>query len=160
MKKALIILACILTCIALGSAPSFFTFDAIRNWYPTLNKPSWNPPSWLFGPVWTSLFTLMGISLYWILHLPQSTEKSKAIRYFVIQFGLNMLWSILFFTMHKPQFALIEIFILLSFIILTVKSFYRLHKMAAYLLIPYLLWVSFATILNAAMVWLNKSILF
>ncbi len=142
-------------CLGTGLLGSFFTFSAIPEWYQTLNKPFFSPPNWLFGPVWTVLYIFMGISLYLIWD-SKGKGKSKALKIFWIQLFLNAIWSIIFFGMRNPGLALIDIVALWIAIILTIKSFYKISKPAAYLLIPYLLWVSFAAILNYSIWILNK----
>jgi translocator protein len=154
-NKIVTLIACIVLCILMGSAPTLLSIDALKNWFPTIIKPSWNPPSYLFGPVWTLLFTQMGISIWQILHTNNSS-KPKAYRIFIIQFALNLLWTILFFTLQSPGLALIEIILLLLSIAYTIITFYKIKKSAAYLLIPYFAWVSFATVLNATIYVLNK----
>ncbi|MDP3733292.1 MAG: TspO/MBR family protein [Candidatus Daviesbacteria bacterium] len=136
-------------CLGAGIVGSFFTFSAIPTWYAALAKPSFSPPNWVFGPVWTILYILMGISLYlvWL--------KKKVPNVFWIQLILNTAWSIIFFGMKNPTLALVDIIALLVAIILTIKSFYKINKLASYLLIPYLAWVSFASILNLMIVVLN-----
>ncbi len=155
-NKTLLLVACIVGVILVGSLPSFFTMDSINGWYKTANKPSFNPPNYLFGPVWTILFTLMGIGLYLILQTPPSLQRKKAITIFGIQLFLNVIWSFLFFTFQQLGLALVEIIIMWIFILLTIIHFYKLNKTAALLQIPYILWVSFATILNASIWYLNK----
>ncbi|MFH2027796.1 MAG: TspO/MBR family protein [Nanoarchaeota archaeon] len=129
-----------------------FTAGSVSNWYVDLVKPSFNPPNWIFGPVWTLLYILMGISLYlvWV----KKFDKN-AFTVFGVQLFLNMLWSILFFGLQKPFYAFIEILFLWIFILVTIIYFYRINKKSAYLLIPYILWVSFAAILNFAIFVLN-----
>ncbi len=139
-----------------GIIGSFFTASEIGTWYETLVKPSFNPPSWLFGPVWTILFALMGISLYRIdAALFAGKKKRIAEIMFHIQLVLNVAWSIIFFSFHAPGIALIEILFLLAAIIATAVLAYRVDRIAAWLLVPYILWVSFATILNFAIWRLN-----
>lgn len=133
-------------CLGAGIIGSFFTFSAIPTWYVTLDKPSFSPPNWIFGPVWTLLYILMGISLYRVW-----TNK-KVPTVFWVQLILNTLWSIIFFGMRNPTLALVDIAALWIAIVLTIKAFYEINKLAAYLLIPYLLWVSFAIILNLSIV--------
>lgn len=146
----------IVGCELVGILGALFTTQAIPTWYMTLNKPTFAPPNWIFGPVWTTLYLLMGISLYLIL---QEGWKKRSVRtaakYFMVQLGLNFIWTPLFFGLRSPLLGLIIISILLIFIILTMKKFAGISKVAFYLLIPYLIWVSFATILNAAIVVLN-----
>ena len=130
----------------------FFTTSSVSTWYLDLIKPSFNPPSWVFGPVWTLLYLLMGVSLYlvWI----KKFDKN-AFTFFGIQLGLNALWSFLFFGIKFPSFAFIEIIFLWVAILITIIYFYRINKTSAYLLIPYILWVSFAAILNFSIMILN-----
>lgn len=141
--------------VGLGSLGGIFTVAEIPNWYAGLNKPFFNPPNWLFGPVWTLLYILMGISLYLIWKLSSSEERTRAIWLFSIQFVLNFFWSIIFFKYHLLGWAFVEIMAMWVFILLTILQFKQLSSWAAYLLMPYLLWVSFATILNASIWWLN-----
>ncbi len=149
-----IIIASLIT-LALGLASGFSTIDAITNWYQYINKPSFNPPNWIFGPVWTVLYIMMGISFGMIWH-SNSALKNKVMMLFGTQFILNLLWSFLFFNLHQTGIAFIEIILMWIFILITILSFYRINKTAAYLLIPYLCWVSFASILNGAIWYLNK----
>ncbi len=143
----------VIICEAAGIIGSVFTMDGVRNWYPTLIKPDFNPPNWLFGPVWTTLFLLMGISLYLIW---QQKKNREALSVFGIQLFLNVMWSVLFFYLHQPLWAFMEIIVLWIFILLSIIYFYKISKPAAYLLIPYILWVSFAAFLNYTLYSLNK----
>lgn len=143
-------------CQSAGLIGSFFTTPQIFSWYSTLVKPSFNPPNWVFGPVWTLLYVLMGISLYLVWQgSGEAKLKQAAIVAFVGQLILNIFWSICFFGFQQPFLALIEIIVLALNIILTIYLFSRLNKKAAYLLIPYILWVSFAAVLNFAIWYLN-----
>ncbi len=151
--KVLKLIFSISICLAAGLIGSFFTADAISNWYATVNKPDFNPPNWIFGPVWTTLYILMGISLYriWVsvpLKKHISPNKKKAIVVFGIQLILNTIWSIIFFGLENPGIALLEIYILLAAIVYTKYLFCKIDKLAGYLLIPYIAWVTFASILN------------
>jgi tryptophan-rich sensory protein len=121
-----------------------------------LVKPSFNPPSWIFSPVWTTLYTLMGISLFLILKAENSRDKTQGVVFFCVQLVLNGLWSIVFFGLHQILLAFILIIFLLLFIILSILKFYSVSKPAAYILIPYLLWVSFASVLNLSLYQLNS----
>lgn len=147
----------LIICLGTGFISSFFTVSAIKNWYPFLNKPWFNPPNWIFGPVWSLLYLLMAISLYLIWKKGLFTKKkiTTAGAIFFVQLFLNFLWSIIFFGLKNPLLALADIVVLWTAIFITIKHFYRLDKTAAYLLIPYLLWVSFAIILNLSIVFLN-----
>ncbi len=149
------LIASIIVCQLTGIIGAIFTTPSISGWYAGLNKPFFNPPNWLFGPVWTLLYLLMGISLYLVWKQKGGAEIRTALIFFTIQLGLNTLWSIIFFGMRLPSVAFIEILILLVFIVLTIIKFFPLSKVSAYLLIPYLLWVSFASLLNFYIVKLN-----
>ena len=133
---------------------SLFTSSAIPSWYSALNKPFFSPPNWIFAPAWTALYLLMGISLY-LVWINKSKLKKKAVSIFGIQLGLNALWSIIFFGLHAPLFAFIEIILLWLSILFTIIYFYRINKTSAYLLIPYIIWVSFAAVLNFSIFFLN-----
>ncbi|QQG43187.1 MAG: tryptophan-rich sensory protein [Candidatus Daviesbacteria bacterium] len=143
-------------CLGAGIIGSFFTVSSIPTWYATLNKPSFSPPNWIFGPVWTVLYILMGVSLYLALSGKGKGEREKAVRIFAMQLFLNIAWSVIFFGMRNPILAFVDIVFLWIAIFLTIKSFYKINKLAGNLLIPYLLWVSFASILNLAIVLLNS----
>jgi tryptophan-rich sensory protein len=132
-----------------GIIGSFFTFDSISGWYADLAKPEFSPPNWVFGPVWITLYTMMGISAYLIYKKGFEKKNVKlALSFFGGQLILNALWSILFFGFQSPLAALICIIALLTMIILTIVLFWRVSKSAALLLVPYMLWVSFASVLN------------
>jgi tryptophan-rich sensory protein len=148
-NKILKLIASILICQAAGGIGSLFTSPAISTWYVMLQKPSFNPPNWLFAPVWIILFLLMGISLYLIWSKGLENRKIKvAIFVFAIQLILNILWSFLFFGLQLPIYAFAEIIILWLTILLTIVNFYRISKTAGLLLLPYIFWVSFAAVLN------------
>ena len=138
-------------CLAAGAIGSIFTSKSVSTWYSTINKPSFNPPNWLFGPVWTTLFILMGVALY----LVWTIGDKQAIIFFAVQLLLNILWSVLFFGLKAPFFAFIEIIILWAAILMTIFVFYKVSPKAAYLLVPYILWVTFAAILNFSIWRLN-----
>lgn len=141
--------------MAIGSISGIATAAGIKSWYLTLNKPFFNPPNYLFGPVWTLLYLLMGISIYLILQTPKTDMRKKAIIIFCVQLGLNFIWSFLFFKFQRVGIAFIEILLIWASILTMILTFYKLNKTAALLQIPYLLWVSFASILNGAIWWLN-----
>ncbi|OGD89679.1 TspO protein [Candidatus Curtissbacteria bacterium RIFCSPHIGHO2_02_FULL_42_15] len=141
-------------CLLAGAIGSFFTAPAIETWYGSLNKPAFTPPGWLFAPAWTILYMLMGISLYLVWQ--KGFKKNLfAIKIFFLQLVLNAAWSIIFFGLKNPTFAFLEITGLWLVIILTIKVFLPISKIAAYLLVPYLLWVTFASFLNLSIVFLN-----
>lgn len=141
--------------LAVGAIAGHFTAMAIPDWYATLNRPSFNPPNWLFGPVWTTLYILMGISIFMVWSLAPGKERNMALIAFVAQLALNFAWSFLFFYFKTPGFALVEIIALWMSIIFMLILFYKVKPIAAYINFPYLLWVSFATVLNAAYYKLN-----
>ncbi|SMO45268.1 TspO/MBR family protein [Fodinibius sediminis] len=146
----------ILTCNLVGIIASGVTLDAIPGWYAQLNKPFFNPPNWVFGPVWTLLYTLMGVGAagIWQVGLDQSRVK-RSLSIFGIQLILNGIWSFLFFGLKKPLLAFLEILLLLVAIVMTMYQFKKIKPWAAWLLLPYLLWVAFASILNYAIILLN-----
>ncbi|MFA6007548.1 MAG: TspO/MBR family protein [Candidatus Shapirobacteria bacterium] len=144
------LLISILVCELSGVIGSIFTISSVKTWYVTdLVKPSFNPPSWLFGPVWTTLFLLMGVALYLVW------QRKKISKWFWIQLLLNILWSVLFFGVKRPDLAFLEIVVLWIAILKTILEFGKVNKKAGRLLWPYLLWVSFAAFLNLMIVRLN-----
>lgn len=146
----------ITVCLSVGGISGYLTANEIPTWYATLNKPSFNPPNWIFAPVWTTLYIFMAIALWLVWKSDVSTNiKNTAILVFVIQLVLNFFWSIIFFSLHQLGFALVEIAFMWVFILLCIIKFYPISRTAAYLLIPYLLWVSFASVLNFAIWKLN-----
>ncbi|NYT00543.1 MAG: tryptophan-rich sensory protein [Methanocellales archaeon] len=149
IKNITKLVSSIVICQLAGVIGSFFTFPSITTWYAALEKPSFNPPNWLFSPVWITLFILMGISLYLVWSQGTKTKYVKiALTLFGIQLALNILWSLIFFGLKSPFFAFIEIVILWVAILATIFKFSKISKTASYLLIPYILWVSFAAVLN------------
>jgi tryptophan-rich sensory protein len=155
-KEIISLIVAIITCQAAGIVGSIFTASKIPTWYKGLIKPALNPPSWVFGPVWTTLYLLMGIALYIIWKKGLSTEGVKfALTIFAVQLILNALWSIVFFNMENLGLALINIVLMWISILWTIVLFYRLSPTAGLLLIPYILWVSFASYLNYAIWTLN-----
>ena len=155
--SALIIL--ILLPIFGGSLVGFITSRDVSSWYPTLQKPAWNPPNWIFGPVWTILYGLMGWASYliWRKREEQPKQVRSALIWYGLQLGLNFLWSVIFFGFRRPDLALLEIVLLWGAILVTIVKFARIDRLAASLMIPYHLWVTFATALNATIWWLNRS---
>ncbi len=155
MKKTIKLVISIIIPLAVGSLGSFFTSKSVDTWYLTLNKPSFNPPDWLFGPVWTTLFILIGFSFYLVWKNNFGKNKNIAISVYSLQLFLNLFWSFFFFVLKSPFLALIEIVILWFAILANIIIFYRISKPAAFLLLPYFLWVSFAAILNYSIFILN-----
>lgn len=140
-----------------GFIGAVFTMPAIATWYAALNRPFLSPPNWVFGPVWTILYTLMGVAafLVWRQGL-QLARVKQALRFFVLQLCLNSLWSMLFFGFQSPGIAFLEILILWSMILVTIMLFFRCSRVAGWLMIPYIVWVSFATYLNGSIWLLNR----
>jgi tryptophan-rich sensory protein len=156
MKKIVKFLVSVLVCELAGVLSSFFTTPAIPNWYAGLQKSFLSPPNWLFAPVWTTLFFLMGISLYLIWEKIKEDKRVKSVIYvFTIQLTLNILWSVAFFGLRSPLYGFIVIILLWFAILFTILKFYPISKEAAYLLLPYIIWVSFASILNFSIMILN-----
>jgi tryptophan-rich sensory protein len=154
MKK---LIFSIFICLFAGFIGSFFTTPAIPTWYAMLQKPSFAPPNWVFFPVWTALFIMMGISLFLVWQKGCEDKKVKtAIYIFAGQLALNILWSVAFFGLRSPLLGLMEIIILWIAILATILSFMKLSGTSAYLLIPYILWVSFAAFLNFSIWRLNS----
>lgn len=144
--------------LAVGGLSGFATAAGVSTWYPTLVKPAFNPPAWIFGPVWTVLYVTMGVAAFLVWRQGIGSDDVKiALTIFLIQLGLNGLWSVLFFGMHLPALALVEIVLLWFAIGATVALFWRVNPVAGGLLLPYWAWVSFATVLNASLWWLNRS---
>lgn len=141
--------------LCVGVVAGMFTSQAVPTWYATLNRPFFNPPNWVFGPVWTTLYILLGISFFLIWKEEATKARDLAIKVFLIQMLLNFAWSFIFFYFNLIGAALIEIILLWISIALMIYLFYKIKRFAAYLNIPYFLWVSFATILNAGYYFLN-----
>ena len=148
---------CIFICQATGIVSGLLTNTQNNTWFQTIVKPTWNPPGYLFGPVWTILYLLMAISLWlvWKSHAPE-TPKLQACLLFAAQLFLNFWWTILFFKFQCPLCAFVEIIVMICLIIITIFKFSDISKMAAWLLVPYISWVVFATILNYKLWVLNK----
>ena len=153
IKKYKLLFISLALCLGTGALGSFFTISSIPTWYATLNKPFFTPPNFVFGPVWTTLYVLMAIALY--LVLSKKTKDKLPLYYFLIQLLLNFLWSVIFFYLHLPVIAYLEIVLLWIFTALTIKSFYKYSRKASYLMVPYILWITFASFLNLGVVLLN-----
>ena len=170
MSTAIKLIISLLLCFGAAAIGGFATANSLSDWYFELKKPVFNPPNWLFGPVWSILYTFMAIALWRVWSLPKNSNSYKisgtldlkpspirdvALVWFFIQLALNTLWSFLFFYFQWPLAAFIEILILWFAILMTIIKFYKLVPWTIWLLLPYLLWVSFATLLNGAISWLN-----
>jgi len=155
-RSILRLIAAVLLCLVVGSAGSLVTSTGSGSWYESLEKPAFTPPDWVFAPVWTTLFILMGIALYLVWE--SGTERRDvqiALIVFGVQLALNVLWSFLFFGMESPLLGLVDIVLLWIMIAVTIVLFYQIRKSAAYLLLPYIVWVSIATALNYSIYVLN-----
>ena len=156
MRNILQLLIAIAICEAAGIIGSIFTAQAITEWYSSLAKPALNPPSWIFGPVWITLYALMGIAVYLVWkHGFNAKPVRMALGIFALQLVLNTSWSIVFFDLQNPALAFINIIALWISIVWTMLLFYRITKTATWLLAPYILWVSFAAYLNFSIWMLN-----
>lgn len=152
------LIAAIAICFLAAAIGSVFTSSAIPGWYQTIKKPSFNPPSWIFGPVWTILYLLMGLSAYLVWKKESFFRKNKvnqSLLIFLVQLIFNALWSVVFFGLNDIVGAMAVIVALWFLILATIIQFYKMSKTAAYLLVPYFLWVTFASILNLAIVLIN-----
>ncbi|MBE35989.1 MAG: sensory protein TspO [Opitutaceae bacterium] len=155
-KSAHVLVGFLLASFSAAAIGAYATGESVRTWYPLLNKPTWNPPSWLFGPVWTVLYIMMSVAAWRIWKLRDQPGVKFVLGLFFGQLVLNALWSILFFGLHSPGWALIEISILWSSLALLQRALWRLDRLAGWLWAPYLTWVSFATFLNGTIWWLNR----
>ncbi len=157
MMEALKLLFCIAVCQLAGLIGALATMRSLSGWYVGINKPSFNPPGWVFAPVWTILYTLMGIAawLVWRKGLANGTVK-VALTLFLIQLVLNSAWTFIFFGARQPLYAFMEIIVLLAVIVCTMVWFFRISTPAGALMVPYVLWVSFASVLNFSIWWLNR----
>jgi len=156
MKRIVGLLACILLCEAVGVLGSIFTFSAIPTWYAGLTRPSFAPPNWVFGPVWTTLYLFMGIVLFRLLWVvPRTEERDCALKWFFIQLGFNAFWTPLFFGLHALWTSFVWIALLLGTLVVLERILRVLDRLSMWLMAPYIAWVSFATVLTFAYAWLN-----
>ena len=168
LRKIITLVTAIVVCQLAGMVGALFTVPAVGGWYASLNKPALNPPGWVFGPVWTLLYFLMGLALY-LVWVNQSTAETalptvraelspplarrKAVIIFFVQLALNAFWSIIFFGLHSPGWALVEIIMLWLAIVATIFYFAKISRLAAWLFALYMAWVTFAVYLNFA-IWM------
>ena len=153
MRDILYLVGFVAICLAVGGISGYFTAGGVREWFPTLVKPSFNPPSWVFAPVWTVLYIMMGVAAWLVWR--QGGDITLALWLFFIQLAFNFLWSFLFFNLHRVDLALIDITALWISIAATLYAFWQVDMRAGLLLVPYLAWVSFASLLNASIWRLN-----
>ena len=148
--------AFILAAFAAGAIGSAATFENVRAWYPTLAKPGWTPPSWLFGPVWTCLYVAMGVAAWRVWRIATGSAARTVLGLYAAQLVLNALWSILFFGLRQPGLAFLEILLLWALIAALLPRWWRADRLAGLLWAPYVAWVAFASVLNGAIWWLNR----
>lgn len=148
--------AFILAAFAAGAIGSAATLENVRAWYPTLAKPGWTPPSWLFGPVWTCLYVAMGVAAWRVWRSVSGNRARILVVLYAAQLVLNALWSILFFGLRQPGLAFLEILVLWGLIATLLPYWWRADRLAGILWAPYVAWVSFATALNGAIWWMNS----
>lgn len=155
-RRALALLGFLAICLVVGRGAGYVTVPAVRDWYPTLTKPSWTPPDWLFPIAWSILYAMMAIAVWLVWRHPAATPwRDRAIGLWWLQLGLNLAWSLLFFGQREPLLALVDVLLLWFAILATIAVFNRVERLAAWLMVPYLLWVSYATAVNAAIVGMN-----
>ncbi|MBA3238429.1 MAG: tryptophan-rich sensory protein [Parachlamydiaceae bacterium] len=147
----------IIVCLIVQIVVSHWTKESVSAWYPTLVKPSWTPPDWIFGPVWSLLYIMIAISGWLIYKAEYSHNRSLALMLYAGQLALNLIWSFLFFSLRSPILGLIDIILLNIFIILTIIKAWSVRPLASLLMIPYLFWIMYATSLNAGIWLLNRS---
>ncbi len=154
MKNPIFVLiGFVVLCLAVGSVAGFLTASSVATWYVTLVKPGFNPPNWLFAPVWTLLYLMMAVAAWQAWR--KGARLNGALGWFYAQLFLNFMWTFLFFNQHALLLALVEIGLMWIFIAITMVKFWRIAPIAGWLLVPYLAWVSFASLLNASLWWLN-----
>lgn len=154
MKKYILLIAFLVVTSLVQAIGSIATFSSVQDWYPSLNKVSWNPPAWVFAPVWTILYMMIAVSGWrvWI-KLDKNQIHHASMRWYGLQLFVNLLWSIFFFGLQNPLAGLVDITILLITIVITIQHFLKIDKHAAILLLPYFLWVAYASTLNIGIVY-------
>jgi len=155
-KELSALLIAFAACYGAAAIGAIFSVQGVSEWYATLAKPRWTPPAWLFGPVWTVLYAMMAISVWTVWRLRDRHRIAAAVAAFAVQLALNAAWSPLFFGAHNPGAALADILLLLVALVVTIRLFAEKSVVAAWLLVPYILWVSFASVLNLAIWRLNS----
>jgi benzodiazapine receptor len=156
MNPILMLLLFIVVCLAVAGFGSFFTASSVSQWYPTIEKPSWTPPSWIFGPVWTALYIMMAVAAWLVWRKGDVPGVQSALILFAVQLALNAAWSPLFFGLRNPLAGLLDIVVLWAAIAAALVSFWKVSPSAGALLVPYWLWVSYAAALNFAIWIMNR----
>jgi translocator protein len=155
LRSWLVLAGLLVVCFGVAALGSVFTSSAMPEWYMSLEKPAFNPPSWVFGPVWTLLYAMMAVAAWLVWREAGFDGATPALSMFFVQLALNLAWSGIFFGLREPGWAMLEILALWGAIVVTMVLFFRHSSVAGWLLAPYLLWVSFAAVLNAAIWRLN-----
>jgi len=150
------LIICLLVPLMIGGFSGYLSASGVNDWYLTINKPSFNPPSWVFGPVWTVLYLVMGYSFYLVWKAEPSSARNTVIGLFILQLTLNFLWSLIFFRWHLMGLAFAEIVVLWVVIAYMALKMHPVSPLAAWLQVPYLLWVGFASVLSGSLWWLNR----
>jgi len=156
MNRWLALLLILIVSFTAAAIGGYATADSVRTWYPTLVKPTWNPPSAIFAPVWTLLYMMMSVAAWRIWLRPELPDARPTLRLFFVSLVLNVLWSVLFFGLHRPGWALLEVVVFWGTLVVLLGRFRRMDAVAGWLWVPYVAWVTFATVLNAAVWWLNR----
>ena len=156
LHRTLALIASIVICFAAAGLGASATMTSVGGWYKTIIKPSWNPPDWIFGPVWSTLYFMMAVAVWLVWCSSGWRAGRQPLVWFGVQLGLNLCWSIIFFGLHLPGAAFAEIIVLWLAIIMTIRMFRPHSRLAATLMMPYLAWTSFAAILNGTIWWLNS----
>ena len=154
--QAIGLVVAVVVCYCAALLGNLATMPQIPTWYAGIAKPPWTPPDWLFGPVWSLLYAMMAVAAWFIWRQSDWKTAKSPLLWFAAQLILNSLWSILFFGMQKPAWSMVEVFFLWLAILMTIRAFWPVSRLAAGLLIPYLIWVSFASVLNVAIWQLNR----
>lgn len=155
-RQWLVLFGMVTVCLGVGAIGGVITNSAVQTWYPHLLKPGWTPPNWVFGPVWTVLYILMAVAAWLVWLRGPTTGVTRGLAVFVVQLGSNLLWSILFFGLRSPGAAFVDVLVLCCAVWLTLLLFWQVRQIAGVLLVPYALWVSYASVLNGAIWWLNR----
>ncbi|MCX5653040.1 MAG: tryptophan-rich sensory protein [Planctomycetota bacterium] len=148
MRPTLVLIALIVLCLGAGGLGQLFTGPSALDWYHTMERPSWNPPDWVFAPVWTFLYLAMAVAAWLVWHKAGWYGARGPLILFAVQLALNAVWTILFFGQRMPGLAFLELVVLWAVILMTLITFWRIRPMAGALLVPYLVWVTFASVLN------------
>jgi benzodiazapine receptor len=151
------LIALVVLCLTVSGVGGAITATSVDIWYQALEKPPFNPPDWVFAPVWTALYILMGVATWRVWRLRSFENTRKALSIFAVQLGLNLAWSFLFFGLQRIDLALVEIFILLVAITVNTIIFWRVDRLAGLMFVPYVVWVTYATVLNASLWLLNET---